>query len=989
MTALHDYAKRYLELGLSVIPLRPRDKKPNLSKWEQYQDRQATEKEIDSWFKDTDNNIGIVCGAVSGNLVVVDFDDERAFRYCFSQGDGLAEKTLCARTSKGVHIYLRLEETTKKTTLKARGGTGKAKPSLPVDIQGEGGYVVAPPSIHPTGKAYEFIGVAEKIMFVDAQGWGRFNERMRDRAEEWPVVERLLPIWNEGIRQDLAMGVSGFFRKVAGFGEDRVVRIIEGICEATGDTEAGQRTSAVHATFSKDVDDIAIVNWLGEDLFGALKKVAPANRHRRADEQTGAVKGAEEVLWMSCTEYVTWTTEEARLGKKTMVGDGDSRIVIVKPPRPKRRLIIDDDTFYEVEDDGKTKTLTVSQLHQELADQGRITFRSRSMDVLSFIISRMTKETYEGHATYGIYSEAGKLAICERPHPMKAEQRKVQRQIQSCIPFIPNQDDLQAYVDFLRFFHPHEILHKLGQGLIAPYNPVIKVAGILMPAEMSVGPHDVGKSKGSEAVSQKAYGIVAVSGASISTEFKLLSHLDSANLPRSINEAEKVDGKLWPLYKDSCESYIAGQRGTKDLDMLDYNSRLAPMHSCNELPLVGLEEVLKRFWVTRFTEQDRVKRATKSKEFKEAFRKLHPIGFQLQRWWVEAHPDEEELLRIIYDHEKKISDEYEKQGYTWMSPQRAQGWACAYLGLEIFELGCRKVGVEWPIPTIEKFVDKVVAIIEEMTWSRTRSSVSLFASWLAMFKAMNRKPVRGRETVIENGRATSTSEIEYVITGEDELWRDEGVSVEGRGNVRGTWVSVPMVDRYNKENKEGHKYTLTDLGKEAADKAGIPYNLVLDMEEGRKSWKAKSVRIGEQTRRAAFIPACLDEGWQIQTRPEEFESDGTDEWSDLGAQHVTQSYPESPTGVTEKNTDLDSISDEQRNPVTHNTRAHTGAIETEKRRSASPSHESTEKSGLQGNNEAFSRVWPSVTFEGNSGLQWVTKSNAVPTNLGMKSEGPP
>jgi hypothetical protein len=989
MKSTFDHAKWYLEMALGVIPLRPKDKLPSLSQWKQYQTRRATEEEIDSWFKGTDNNIGIVCGKVSGNLVVVDFDDERAFRYCFSQGDGLAEKTLCVRTSKGIHVYLRLEETTKKTTLRAVGAGGKAKPSLPVDIQGEGGYVVAPPSIHLSGKRYEFINEVNEIALISADQWTRFNERMRDRAEEWPIVERLLPAWNEGSRQNLTLGVSAFLRKVAGFNEDRVTRVMKGICEAAGDSEIGQRTSAVHATFSKEVSDIAITDWLGDDLFGALKKVAPANRHRRVDEQTSPTKGAEVVLWMSGTEYVTWTPEEARLGRKTTVGDGDSRIVIIKPPRPKRRLIIDDDTFYETEDDGKTKTSTVSQLHQELAEQGRITLRSRSMDVLSVIISRMTKETYEGHATYGVYSEAGKLAICERPHPMKAEQRKVQRQIQSCIPFVPNQDDIQAYVDFLRFFHPHEILHKLGQALTVPYNPIIKVAGILVPAEMSVGPHDAGKSKSSEAVSQKAYGIVPVSGASIGTEFKFLSQLDSVNLPRAVNEAEKIDPKLWPLYKDSCESYIAGQRGTKDLDMLDYNSRLGPMHSCNELPLVGLEEVLKRFWVTRFTEQDRVKRSTRSKEFKEAFRKLRPIGFQLQRWWVEAHQDEEELLRIIYDHEKEISDEYEKQGYTWMSPQRAQGWACAYLGLQIFELGCRKVGVDWHVPTIEKFVDKVVAIIEEMTWSRTRSSVSLFASWLAMFKAMNRRPVRGRETVLdERGHAVSTSEIEYVTPGEDELWCEREVSVEGRGAIAGTWVTVPIVDRYNKENKDGHKYTLTDLGREAADKAGIPYDLVLDMEEGRKSWKAKSVRIGEQARRAAFIPACLDEGWQIQTRPDEFKSDGADEWSDLIAQDVTQSYPKSPTRVTEKNTDLGNVSDEQRNPVTRDAVAHTGDM-SKKSPSAPPSHESTEKSGLQGNNEAFSSVWPSVTPEGNSGLQRVTKSDAVSSTQVTKSGGQP
>lgn len=978
MTELLDYAKRYLNLGLSVIPLKPKDKKPDLSRWQQYQKRQAGEKELESWFNGTDKNVGIICGKVSGNLVVADFDDERAFRYCFSRGDGLPAHTLCVRTGKGLHVYLRLQEATKCTTLKAvKSDGGKPKASLPLDIKGEGGYVVAPPSIHPITKtAYAFIGEAKDIMALDPDGWVRFNEQMRERAEEWPIVDKLLPAWNQGNRQNLAMGVAGLFRKL-GFEEDRVKRILEGICEATGDVEVVQRTSAVHATFSKDSDDdVATIKWLGEDLYSELKKVAPARRRQRADKPTSEPKGTEEVLDLSGTEYVIWTPGEARLGKRTNMGDGDSRLVIIKPPRPLRRLVIDEDTFYEVEDDGKIKTLTVTDLYKELAEQGRIIFRSRAMDVLSVIISRMTTETYEGHATFGCYSEAGKLVVCEKPHPMRAEQKKVHRQIQARIPFVPGQDDMKAYATFLEFFHPHQILHKLGLALIIPFNPVIKVAGILVPAELSIGPHDTGKTKSSEAVSVKMYGISSISGVSISTEFRLLSQLDCANLPRSISEAEKVDPKLWPLYKDACESYLAGQRGTKVLDMWDYNSRMGPMHSANDSPIVGLDEILKRFWVTVYTEEDRKRRANpaKTQAFKEAFRKLQPIGYQLLRWWVEAHPTEEDLLSTVYKLEMLINDEYERRGLTWMSPQRAQGWAGAYLGLQIFELGCSKTGVDWHVPTIEWFVENVVSVTEESTWSRSRSNVSLFASWLAMFKAKNRRPIRGRETILdERGRATTTSDIEYVVTGEDELWCTGSVSVEGRGAVAGTWVTTAMVDQYNKENREGHKFSLSDLAKEAADKAGIPYALVMEKEEGRKSWRPKSVRIGEQTGRAAFIPACLDDGWQVQTKKEEFDDKEQDEWSGCTlSESVTQCHPMSPTRVTEENNNLDSISKEQRHPVTQESRAYMRA------QVRACAHEGVEKSGVLGDKGSFSGIWPAVTQLGDNGLQWVTRREGQP-----------
>ena len=304
--SLHQRAVRYLEMGLSVIPLKPRDKKPSLSHWAQYQKRRPENVELDSWFIGTDNNIGVVCGQVSGNLAVVDFDDEKAFHYCFPHGGELTDETLCVRTGKGVHVYVRLERTIKKTTLRSRSGTGKVEPGLPVDIQGEGGYVVAPPSVHPSGKTYEFIGKAENILLLDERSWANSLQQLADRAEEWPIVEKLLPMWTEDshIRQNLAMGVSGLFRKLLRFNEDRVRRVLEGICKATDDAEVNQRVSAVQATFSKDIDDIAILNWLGGGLFETLKKSVPAKlcyggdgkrKHTKSNEENGGTKEPKKV----------------------------------------------------------------------------------------------------------------------------------------------------------------------------------------------------------------------------------------------------------------------------------------------------------------------------------------------------------------------------------------------------------------------------------------------------------------------------------------------------------------------------------------------------------------------------------------------------------------------------------------------------------------------------------------------------------------------
>jgi hypothetical protein len=89
------------------------------------------------------NNLGIVTGAVSG-IVVVDVDDERAHE--------LVEKTcgwprtVRAKTRKGWHLYFR------RPADGSRNGVRRGEAAL--DVRGDGGYVVAPPSVHPSGSEY-------------------------------------------------------------------------------------------------------------------------------------------------------------------------------------------------------------------------------------------------------------------------------------------------------------------------------------------------------------------------------------------------------------------------------------------------------------------------------------------------------------------------------------------------------------------------------------------------------------------------------------------------------------------------------------------------------------------------------------------------------------------------------------------------------------------------------------------------------------------
>jgi hypothetical protein len=72
-----DQAVTYLKRGMSVIPLKPQDKRPLLSSWKDYQRKQMGIGDLKGFWKETpEANIGIITGAISGITVVdVDGDD--------------------------------------------------------------------------------------------------------------------------------------------------------------------------------------------------------------------------------------------------------------------------------------------------------------------------------------------------------------------------------------------------------------------------------------------------------------------------------------------------------------------------------------------------------------------------------------------------------------------------------------------------------------------------------------------------------------------------------------------------------------------------------------------------------------------------------------------------------------------------------------------------------------------------------------------------
>jgi hypothetical protein len=104
---MKDIAIQYLRNGLSVIPAIKSKKRPSLRKWKDYQQRLPTEQEWENWYADA---LCIICGEVSGNLLMIDFDQQgKAFEDFKAQVPAELFDRLVVETSQsgGRHIVFR------------------------------------------------------------------------------------------------------------------------------------------------------------------------------------------------------------------------------------------------------------------------------------------------------------------------------------------------------------------------------------------------------------------------------------------------------------------------------------------------------------------------------------------------------------------------------------------------------------------------------------------------------------------------------------------------------------------------------------------------------------------------------------------------------------------------------------------------------------------------------------------------------------------
>ena len=161
-----EWAKMYRETGLQVVPaMKPSEnktqwKRPALPKWRELEHELAPDFTFERWYGDNGEharryNMGVIAGACSNGVFVVDLDLHKNIR-----AQAWWDEMSHIQVSAGELDTVEQETGGGGVQLFFRAPLGwippTCKTSIGVDIRGQGGFAMLPPSMHESGTPYRW-----------------------------------------------------------------------------------------------------------------------------------------------------------------------------------------------------------------------------------------------------------------------------------------------------------------------------------------------------------------------------------------------------------------------------------------------------------------------------------------------------------------------------------------------------------------------------------------------------------------------------------------------------------------------------------------------------------------------------------------------------------------------------------------------------------------------------------------------------------------
>lgn len=193
----YQMAVEYINLGLAIFPIQYKGKIPLTRNG--CKDATTDAAIVKGWWQRWPNaNIGIATGSKSGGLVVIDLDtdeDRGIDGYLtlknWEKEHGILPDSWRSITGRGGnHIFY-------KTNRDVRNSGGLLEG---IDIRGEGGYIVAPPSVHKNGNKYEWEYAPDEFDLVEADEtvYKLLDTKKHEKSNEFKVPD-IIP---DGQRND-------------------------------------------------------------------------------------------------------------------------------------------------------------------------------------------------------------------------------------------------------------------------------------------------------------------------------------------------------------------------------------------------------------------------------------------------------------------------------------------------------------------------------------------------------------------------------------------------------------------------------------------------------------------------------------------------------------------------------------------------------------------------------------------------------------------
>jgi hypothetical protein len=193
--------------GMHVFPCVPRGKTPACEHG--CKDATADPDIIRSWWRfEPQYNVAIATGAAS-DIFAIDIDniDAEGVLSRLEAEHGALPPTVAVITGKGRHLYFRWPG------MLVRNSASKVAPGI--EVRGDGGYILAPPSIHPSGRAYAW-SVDSASSFAEAPEWllARITERANGNGHapappsQWRAL--VMDGVDEGQRDTSATRLAGY-----------------------------------------------------------------------------------------------------------------------------------------------------------------------------------------------------------------------------------------------------------------------------------------------------------------------------------------------------------------------------------------------------------------------------------------------------------------------------------------------------------------------------------------------------------------------------------------------------------------------------------------------------------------------------------------------------------------------------------------------------------------------------------------------------------